>query len=50
VKKKNPHIGSSFRTFLKEEDIAEDVTAHAKKRVEAWQLDEAKQRRRVERD
>jgi hypothetical protein len=36
--KKNRHIGSSFSDFLKEEGIYEDVTAHAVKRVLAWQI------------
>ncbi len=35
---KNPHIGSTFSDFLKEEGIYEDVTAHAVKRVLAWQI------------
>jgi hypothetical protein len=29
----NPHIGSSFSDFLKEEGIYEDVNAHAIRRV-----------------
>jgi len=39
--KKNPHIGSSFRNFLKEEDIYEDVTTHTIKRVLAWEIEQA---------
>jgi hypothetical protein len=39
--KKNRHIGSSFSDFLKEEGIYEDVTAHAIKRVLAWQIEQA---------
>ena len=39
----NPHIGSSFADFLKEEDLYEDVTAHAIKRVLAWQIEQAMQ-------
>ncbi|MEO8713788.1 MAG: Fis family transcriptional regulator [Acetobacteraceae bacterium] len=38
---KNPHIGSSFQDFLKEEGIYEDVTTHAIKRVLAWQIEQA---------
>ncbi len=38
---KNPHIGSSFSDFLKEEEIYEEVTAHAIKRVLAWQIEQA---------
>jgi len=37
----NPHIGSSFDEFLKEEGIYEDATAHAVKHVLAWQIAEA---------
>ncbi|MEA2882338.1 MAG: hypothetical protein QOH32_1594 [Bradyrhizobium sp.] len=39
TKKKNPHIGSSFDDFLKQEGIYEEVTALAIKRVLARQLD-----------
>jgi antitoxin HicB len=38
-RKKNPHIGSSFDDFLKEEGIYEEVTAAAIKGVIARQLD-----------
>jgi antitoxin HicB len=37
----NPHFGSSFEDFLKEEGIYEEVTAHAIKRVLAWQIEQA---------
>ncbi|HEX3881307.1 MAG TPA: helix-turn-helix transcriptional regulator [Stellaceae bacterium] len=37
----NPHIGSSFSDFLKEEGIYEEVTAHAIKRVLAFQIEQA---------
>ena len=37
----NPHIGSSFADFLREEGLQEEVTAYATKRVLAWQLDQA---------
>lgn len=37
----NPHIGSSFDDFLKEEGIFEETTAIAVKRVIAWQITEA---------
>ncbi|WP_313489049.1 Fis family transcriptional regulator [Stutzerimonas nitrititolerans] len=36
----NKHIGSDFDDFLREEDIAEEVTAAALKRVIAWQFAE----------
>ncbi|MFO7687128.1 MAG: helix-turn-helix transcriptional regulator [Desulfobacterales bacterium] len=35
----DPHIGSDFDEFLKEEGIHEEVTAAAIKRVIAWQLE-----------
>ena len=35
----NPHIGSSFDSFLEQEGILEEVTARALKRVIARQLD-----------
>jgi len=37
----NPHIGSSFSDFLKEEGLYDEVTAHAIKRVLAWQIEQA---------
>lgn len=37
----NPHLGSSFDGFLKEERIREEATVHAVKRVLAWQIEEA---------
>ena len=39
--KKNPHIGSSFDDFLKEEGIYEEVTAKSIKNVVAWHLQQA---------
>jgi antitoxin HicB len=38
---RNPRIGSGFGDFLKEEGIYEQVTAHAIKRVLAWQIEQA---------
>lgn len=35
----NPHIGSSFDDFLREEGIYEDIRATAVKEVLAWQID-----------
>jgi len=46
-KKKNPHQGSSFDDFLKEEGIYEEVTATAMKRVLAWQIAQAMKKQRV---
>ena len=43
----NPRIGSSFDDFLKEEGIYEDVTAHAIKRVLAWQISQAMQAQNI---
>jgi hypothetical protein len=37
----NKHIGSSFDDFLKDEGIREEATAHAIKRVLAWQIEQA---------
>lgn len=34
----NPHVGSDFEDFLKEEEILDEVTAIAVKRVIAWQI------------
>ena len=36
----NPHIGSTFSDFLNQEGLYEDVTAHAIKRVLAWQIEQ----------
>lgn len=47
TKKKNPHLGSSFDDFLKEEGIYEEVTATAMKRVLAWQIAQAMKKQRV---
>lgn len=46
-KKKNPHIGSTLDSFLKEEGILEEVTLRAMKRVLAWQVAELMKKRRV---
>ena len=47
TKKRNPHQGSSFDDFLKEEGIYEEVTATAMKRVLAWQIAQAMKKQRV---
>jgi antitoxin HicB len=39
--KKNPHSGSSFEDFLKEDGTLEQVTATAMKRVLVWQISQA---------
>lgn len=38
---RNPHIGSNFDDFLKEEGVLEETTAVAVKRVISWQIKEA---------
>lgn len=37
----NPHLGSSFEDFLKEEGLHDEATAHALKRVVTWQIEQA---------
>jgi hypothetical protein len=46
-KSKNPHIGSSFDDFLKEEGIYQDVQTTAIKRVLASQLEAAMKTRKL---
>jgi hypothetical protein len=46
-RKKNPHIGSSLESFLKEEGIYETATLKALKTVIAWQLAQEMKRRKV---
>jgi antitoxin HicB len=43
----NPHTGSSFDDFLKEEGIYEKCTASALKRVLAWQIEQEMNRQRI---
>ena len=43
----NPHTGSSFDDFLKEEGIYEECTAAALKRVLAWQVEQEMQRQKI---
>lgn len=38
---KDKHIGSSLEDFLKADGIHADATAHAIKRVLAWQIEQA---------
>ena len=38
------HIGSSFDSFLEEEEILDEATEVATKRVLAWQIDEARKK------
>jgi Tfp pilus assembly protein PilN len=37
----NPHMGSPFGEFLKEQGVHAEATAHAIKRVLAWQIEQA---------
>jgi antitoxin HicB len=41
AKKQNPHIGSDFEDFLREEGRLEEATAIAVKRVLAWEFQQA---------
>lgn len=43
----NPHTGSSFDNFLKEEGIYEEVTVAALKKVLAWQIAEEMKRQHL---
>lgn len=43
----NPHTGSSFDDFLKEEGIYEEVTVAALKKVLAWQIAEEMKRQHL---
>ena len=45
--KKNPHIGSTLESFLKEEGIYEEATAAAQKKVLAWQIEQLMAKRKV---
>jgi hypothetical protein len=47
AKKKNPHRGSKFEDLLAEEDLLDEVTATAMKRVLAWQIAQAMKKQRV---
>jgi len=41
MRRKNPHLGSSFESFLAAEGLSDDANGHAIKRVLAWQIAEA---------
>lgn len=45
--KANPHVGSLFDDFLKEEGIYDEVQTTAIKRVLAWQLENAMKERKL---
>jgi antitoxin HicB len=46
-KETNPHIGSDFDDFLKEDGILSEVEIVAAKRVIAWQLAEIMEKERI---
>ena len=46
-KKKNPHLGSTFESYLSEAGLLEEVTATAMKRVLVWQLTQAMTKQKV---
>jgi antitoxin HicB len=45
--KKNPHIGSTLESFLKEEGIYEEVRLRAIKSVLAWQMGEMMKKQHI---
>lgn len=45
--RKNPHRGSTFNAYLKQEGILEETTARAIKRVLAWQIGQAMKKRHL---
>lgn len=49
TKRKNPHIGSRFEDWLKDEGIYEDTTNTAIKKVVAWQIQQAMQEQNLTR-
>lgn len=46
-RKRKKHMGSSIDDFLKDEGIFEEAQAQAVKEVVAWQLDEARKKRKI---
>src|SRR4249920_1574602 len=46
-KKTNPHVGSNFEDFLREDDRLDEATALAVKRVLAWELQKAMKQQHV---
>ena len=47
MRKKNPHIGSTLNSFLKEEGIYDAATLHATKSVLAWRIAEMMKKQRI---
>lgn len=46
-RKANPHVGSDFEDFLREEGRLEEATALAVKRVLAWEFEQAMKKANV---
>lgn len=47
TRKKNPHLGSTFKSFLKEEGIYDEVMLTVMKRVLTWQIAQAMKKQHV---
>jgi antitoxin HicB len=47
MQKKNPHLGSTLNSFLKEERIYEEVTLRTIKSVLAWRIGEIMKKQRI---
>ncbi len=47
MSKNKGHIGSSFESYLQEQGTLEETTAIAVKRVLAWQLEQAMQKKQL---
>ncbi len=47
MRRKNPHIGSSFDDFLKEEGIYEEIKASTSKRLLAMQMEKEMKKKRI---
>lgn len=43
----NPHIGTSFESFLEAEGLRDEVTVLAQKRVIAWQIEQVMKEARI---
>lgn len=49
MKRKNPHIGSSFDSFLKEEGIYKEVKDAAIKQVIEFELEDKMKKKKIKR-
>ena len=43
----NPHIGSTFESFLEEQGFRQEVDLLAQKRVIAWQIEQAMEEQQI---